>query len=193
MLIGKVLGNRYEIISKIGEGGMSVVYKAHCNVLNRTVAVKVLKEQYSHDEAFIIKFKNEALSVARLNSGYIINVYDVGKEDDIVYIVMEYVDGENLKEILRIQGKFSEKDTLVIAKQIAFALEEAHNKKIIHRDIKTQNIMMTSSGIIKVADFGIAKAVSGTTIVNNSDIMGSAHYMSPEQGRGGYVDNKTDL
>lgn len=193
MLIGKVLGKRYEIISKIGEGGMSVVYKAHCNVLNRTVAVKVLKEQYSHDEAFIIKFKNEALSVARLNSGYIINVYDVGKEDDIVYIVMEYVDGENLKEILRIQGKFSEKDTLVIAKQIAFALEEAHNKKIIHRDIKTQNIMMTSSGIIKVADFGIAKAVSGTTIVNNSDIMGSAHYMSPEQGRGGYVDNKTDL
>lgn len=192
-LIGKILGNRYEILEKIGEGGMSVVYKAKCHSLNRIVAIKVLKQEYSNDDEFLVKFKNEALSVAKLNNGNIINVFDVGQEENISYIVMEYVDGRNLKELLKIQKKFPVEKVLDISKQIAMALEEAHNKKIVHRDIKAQNIMLTTKGVVKVGDFGIAKAVSSSTITASGAIMGSVHYFSPEQARGGFVDERSDL
>lgn len=192
-LIGKILGNRYEILEKIGEGGMSVVYKAKCHSLNRIVAVKVLKQEYSNDDEFLVKFKNEALSVAKLNNGNIINVFDVGQDEDISYIVMEYVDGKNLKQLLKAQQKFSVEQVLDISKQIAMALEEAHNKKIVHRDIKAQNIMLTTKGVVKVGDFGIAKAVSSSTITASGAIMGSVHYFSPEQARGGFVDERSDL
>ncbi len=192
-MIGKMLGNRYEILEKIGEGGMSIVYKAQCQILNRIVAIKVLKEEYANDDEFLQKFKNEALSVAKLNHANIINVFDVGQDEDISYIVMEYVDGKNLKEILKEEKKFSAEKVMDIAKQIAMALEEAHNKKIVHRDIKTQNIMLTSKGVVKVGDFGIAKAVSSSTITASGAIMGSVHYFSPEQARGGFVDERSDL
>lgn len=192
-MIGKMLGNRYEILEKIGEGGMSIVYKAQCQILNRIVAIKVLKEEYANDDEFLQKFKNEALSVAKLNHANIINVFDVGQDEDISYIVMEYVDGKNLKEVLKEEKKFSAEKVMDIAKQIAMALEEAHNKKIVHRDIKTQNIMLTSKGVVKVGDFGIAKAVSSSTITASGAIMGSVHYFSPEQARGGFVDERSDL
>lgn len=192
-LIGKVLGNRYEILEKIGEGGMSIVYKAQCHILNRIVAIKILKEEYVNDEEFLKKFKNEALSVAKLNHANIINVFDVGQDEEVSYIVMEYVEGRNLKEVLRFQKKFPVSKMLDIARQIAMALEEAHHKKIVHRDIKAQNIMLTFKGIVKVGDFGIAKAVSNSTITASGAIMGSVHYFSPEQARGGYIDERSDL
>ncbi|MDO4793294.1 MAG: Stk1 family PASTA domain-containing Ser/Thr kinase [Filifactor alocis] len=192
-MIGKILGNRYELLEKIGEGGMSVVYKAQCHMLNRIVAVKVLKEEYANNEEFLKKFKNEALSVAKLNHANIINVFDVGQDESTSYIVMEYVEGRNLKEVLKTQKKFSTSTMLDIARQIAMALEEAHQKGIVHRDIKAQNIMLSSKGVVKVGDFGIAKAVSNSTITASGAIMGSVHYFSPEQARGGYVDERSDL
>lgn len=192
-MVGKMLGNRYEILEKIGEGGMSIVYRAQCHILNRIVAVKVLKEEYSNDEEFLRKFKNEALSVAKLNHANIINVFDVGQDGEISYIVMEYVEGKNLKEVLRFQRKFPTSKVLDIARQIAMALEEAHQKKIVHRDIKAQNIMLTFKGVVKVGDFGIAKAVSNSTVTASGAIMGSVHYFSPEQARGGYIDERSDL
>ncbi|MFC4804886.1 Stk1 family PASTA domain-containing Ser/Thr kinase [Filifactor villosus] len=192
-MIGKILGNRYELLEKIGEGGMSVVYKAQCHILNRIVAVKVLKEEYANNEEFLKKFKNEALSVAKLNHANIINVFDVGQDESTSYIVMEYVEGKNLKEVLKTQKKFSTPTMLDIARQIAMALEEAHQKGIVHRDIKAQNIMLSSRGVVKVGDFGIAKAVSNSTITASGAIMGSVHYFSPEQARGGYVDERSDL
>lgn len=192
-MINKLLGNRYEILEKIGEGGMAHVYKARCRLLNRTVAVKVLKPEFSNDEEFLEKFKNEAQSAASLNQQNIINIYDVGQENDISYIVMEYVDGENLKDLIHKKGALPKELMLLISKQIALALEEAHSKKIVHRDIKSQNIMLTKNNVVKVADFGIAKAVSSSTITAVGSIMGSVHYFSPEQARGGYVDERSDI
>lgn len=192
-MINRLLGNRYEILDKIGEGGMAYVYKAKCKLLNRTVAVKVLKPEFNNDEEFLEKFKNEAQSAASLNQQNIINIYDVGQEDDISYIVMEYVDGENLKDLIHKKGALPKELMVSIARQIALALEEAHSKKIVHRDIKSQNIMLTRNNVVKVADFGIAKAVSSSTITAVGSIMGSVHYFSPEQARGGYVDERSDI
>lgn len=192
-MINRLLGNRYEVLEKIGEGGMAHVYKARCRLLNRIVAVKVLKPEFSNDEEFLEKFKNEAQSAASLNQQNIINIYDVGQESDISYIVMEYVDGENLKDLIHKRGALPKELMIAISRQIALALEEAHSKKIVHRDIKSQNIMLTKNNVVKVADFGIAKAVSSSTITAVGSIMGSVHYFSPEQARGGYVDERSDI
>lgn len=193
MMIDKLLGNRYEILEKIGEGGMAYVYKARCRILNRTVAIKMLKPEFGKDEEFIEKFKNEAQSAASLNQQNIINIFDVGQDEDISYIVMEYVDGQNLKDEIHKKGAIEQETMVSISRQIAMALEEAHSKKIVHRDIKSQNIMLAKNNMVKVADFGIAKAVSSSTITAVGSIMGSVHYFSPEQARGGYVDERSDI
>lgn len=193
LLIGKILSNRYKIIEKIGDGGMAYVYKGKCKLLNRYVAIKILKPEFAHDEDFLMKFKDEAKSAAILSHPNIVSIYDVGHEDGIDYIVMELVEGKTLKEYIKENGKLNYNDALFITKQIALALEQAHKKKIIHRDIKSHNILITTDKIIKVVDFGIAKAVSNATIVNGSTVMGSVHYLSPEQARGMYVDERSDL
>ncbi|MEL7597042.1 MAG: protein kinase, partial [Clostridiaceae bacterium] len=183
-MIGTMLGNRYELLEKIGEGGMAEVYKAKCHLLNRFVAVKILKNQYSDNEEFVNKFKQEASSAASLTHNNIVGIYDIGSENSINYIVMEYVDGKTLKEII-IENKVLKYDeAIIIAIQIAKALECAHNNNIIHRDVKPHNILVTKDGIIKVTDFGIAKATSSVTITNSDRIIGSAHYFSPEQAKG---------
>lgn len=192
-MIGKVLGNRYEIVEKIGGGGMSVVYKAKCRVLNRYVAIKILRNELISDSEFVDKFKQESLSAASLNHPNIVNIYDTGIEDDIYYIVMEYIKGVTLKDYITQKGNLSEDETIKISVQVAEALKHAHANKIIHRDIKPHNIMITDEGIAKVADFGIAKAASSSTINNTSNVIGSVHYFSPEQARGGYVDEKSDI
>ena len=192
-MIGKVLGNRYEIVEKIGGGGMSVVYKAKCRVLNRYVAIKILRNELISDSDFVDKFKQESLSAASLNHPNIVNIYDTGIEGDIYYIVMEYIKGVTLKDYITQKGNLSEDETIKISIQVAEALKHAHTNKIIHRDIKPHNIMITDEGIAKVADFGIAKAASSSTINNTSNVIGSVHYFSPEQARGGYVDEKSDI
>lgn len=191
---GKILGNRYELLEKIGEGGMANVYTAKCHILNRIVAVKILKEEFTSDEEFAVKFRNEALAAASLNQENIINVYDVGQEGDIAYIVMEYVEGIDVKEYIRRNGKQEEQKAFFIVRQIACALAEAHRKKIIHRDIKPHNIMITKENRVKVGDFGIAKAVTESTITaTHGSVLGSVHYFSPEQARGGYMDERSDI
>lgn len=192
-LIGKMLGNRYEILEKIGEGGMANVYKAKCHLLNRLVAVKVLKDEYINDEEFNLKFQNEAKSAGSLNQQNIIAIYDVGEDGGYPYIVMEYVDGSNIKEIIHRQGKIDIENVIRYSRQIGLALKEAHENEIIHRDIKSQNIMITKNNVVKVADFGIAKAVTSSTITAVGTIMGSVHYFSPEQARGGYIDDRSDI
>ena len=192
-LIGKMLGNRYEILEKIGEGGMANVYKAKCHLLNRLVAVKVLKDEYINDEEFNLKFQNEAKSAGSLNQQNIIAIYDVGEDGGYPYIVMEYVDGSNIKDIIHRQGKIDIENVIKYSRQIGLALKEAHENKIIHRDIKSQNIMITKNNMVKVADFGIAKAVTSSTITAVGTIMGSVHYFSPEQARGGYIDDRSDI
>lgn len=192
-MIGTLLGNRYELLEKIGEGGMAVVYKAKCHLLNRFVAVKILKPEFTNDKDFVEKFKIEASSAASLSDSNIVNIYDVGSQDNINYIVMEYVNGKTLKQIIVDQGKIEEKRAIDIASDIASALDCAHKNNIIHRDIKPQNILVSDGGKIKVADFGIAKATNSVTITNTNKIMGSAHYFSPEQAKGIYVDCRTDL
>ena len=190
---GTIIGNRYEIIEKIGAGGMSIVYKAKCTKLQRFVTVKVLREEFVADEEFVSRFKIEAQSAASLSHSNIVNVYDVGKEDDTYYIVMEYIKGRTLKELIINEGPFDEKKIIEIAIKIASALQHAHNNHIVHRDIKPQNILVTPEGIVKVADFGIARAVTSSTVSTGNNAIGSVHYFSPEQARGGYVDEKSDL
>lgn len=192
-MIGKVLGNRYEIVEKIGGGGMSLVYKAKCRVLNRYVAIKILRDELTSDPDFIAKFKQESLSAASLAHPNIVNIYDTGIEEDIYYIVMEFVKGETLKKYITRKGRLTEQETLKISKQIAEALKHAHTNNIIHRDIKPHNILLTEDGIAKVTDFGIARAATSSTINNTSNVIGSVHYFSPEQARGGYVDDKSDI
>ena len=192
-MIGKLLGNRYEIIERIGGGGMSVVYKAKCNVLNRYVAIKVLRDELTSDPEFIDKFKQESLSAASLTHPNIVNIYDTGIENGIYYIVMEYIKGETLKDYIKRMNSLDEQETIRISRQIAEALKHAHSNKIVHRDIKPHNILLTSEGIVKVADFGIARASTSSTINNTSNVIGSVHYFSPEQARGGYVDDKSDI
>ncbi len=192
-LEGKMLGNRYEIIEKIGNGGMATVYKAKCHVLNRYVAIKVLKDEFTTDEEFIKKFAAEAQSAASLTHPNIVSIYDVGHEDNLYYIVMELIKGKTLKQIINEEGKLPWKWSINITTQIASALEVAHKNKIIHRDIKPHNIIITEDGIAKVTDFGIAKVVSNSTITAFGNTIGSVHYFSPEHARGGYTDEKSDL
>ncbi len=189
--IGMVIGDRYEVLEKIGTGGMSDVYKAKDHKLNRLVAVKVLKQEFSENENFVSKFRVEAQSTAGLMHPNIVNVYDVGDEDGVNYIVMELVDGITLKKYIEKKVRLSVKEAVSIAIQVAMGLEAAHNNNIIHRDIKPQNIMISKDGKVKVTDFGIAKAATSNTITSN--VMGSVHYTSPEQARGGYSDAKSDI
>ena len=189
-----ILGNRYEIIRKIGDGGMAFVYEAKDKLLNRTVAVKVLRPEFVDDEEFLKKFKREAEAVASLSHPNIVNVYDVGEEGKVHYIVMEYIDGQNLKDIIKNEGTLDEYTALDITKQIAMALSAAHKKGIVHRDIKPHNILISNEGrIVKVADFGIAKAASNSTMTNIGSIIGSVHYFSPEQAKGNSVNATADL
>lgn len=192
-LVGRYIGNRYEILEKIGNGGMATVYKAKCHVLNRFVAVKVLKEEFTTDEEFIRRFNIEAQSAAGLTHPNIVSVYDVGHEDNIYYIVMELIQGKTLKQIISESGILPWKWSVNIAIQIASALEAAHKNNIVHRDIKPHNIIITEDGVAKVTDFGIAKAVSNSTITAFGTTIGSVHYFSPEHARGGYTDAKSDL
>ncbi|QEK13607.1 Stk1 family PASTA domain-containing Ser/Thr kinase [Crassaminicella thermophila] len=192
-MIGKILGNRYEIIEKIGGGGMALVYKAKCKLLNRYVAVKILRPEFTSDEEFIRSFKKESQAAASLSHPNIVNIYDVGNDDDIYYLVMEYVKGKTLKQIIKEKGPLQLEETINIGKQIALALQHAHNNHIVHRDIKPHNIMITDDGRVKVTDFGIAKAVTSSTVTNTGNVIGSVHYFSPEQARGGYIDEKSDL
>lgn len=189
-----VLGNRYEILRKIGDGGMAFVYQARDKLLNRIVAVKVLRPEFVDDQEFLVKFKREAEAVASLSHPNIVNVYDVGEDGKVHYIVMEYVDGQNLKEIIQDEGSLEEYTALDIAKQIARALSAAHRNGIIHRDIKPHNILISKDGRqVKVADFGIAKAVSSSTMTNMGSVIGSVHYISPEQAKGKPLTSNADL
>ncbi len=192
-LEGRLLGNRYEILENIGNGGMATVYKAKCHVLNRFVAVKVLREEFTTDEEFVKRFNTEAQAAASLTHPNIVSVFDVGSEGDLHYIVMELIKGKTLKDIINEDGALSWKWSVNVAIQIASALETAHKNNIIHRDIKPHNIIITEDGIAKVTDFGIAKAVSNSTITAFGSTMGSVHYFSPEHARGGFTDAKSDL
>ena len=193
-LEGRLLGNRYELINKIGNGGMAKVYKAKDQVLNRYVAVKILRDEFTTDQEFIKRFEAEAQSAASITHPNIVSVYDVGNEGNLYYIVMELIQGKTLKEIIIEEGgALPWKWSINIATQIASALEVAHKNKIVHRDIKPHNIIITEDGIAKVTDFGIAKAVSNSTITAFGTTIGSVHYFSPEHARGGFTDSKSDL
>lgn len=193
-LEGKLLGNRYEMIEKVGNGGMATVYKAIDKVLKRNVAVKILRDEFTTDEEFIRRFEAEAQSAARLTHANIVSIYDVGVEGNLYYIVMELIQGKTLKEIIiKERGPLPWKWSINVAIQIASALEMAHRNNIIHRDIKPHNIIITEDGVAKVTDFGIAKAVSNSTITAFGTTIGSVHYFSPEHARGGFTDAKSDL
>lgn len=193
-LEGKILGNRYEIIEKIGNGGMATVYKSKDRVLNRYVAVKILRDEFTTDEEFIKRFRIEAQSAASLTHPNIVSIFDVGNEGNLYYIVMELIKGKTLKEIITEEnGPLPWKWSLNVVTQIASALETAHKNNIVHRDIKPHNIIITEDGIAKVTDFGIAKAVSNSTITAFGTTIGSVHYFSPEHARGGFTDAKSDL
>ena len=193
-LEGRLLGNRYEIKEKIGNGGMAMVYKAKDQVLNRFVAIKILRDEFTTDEEFIKRFSIEAQSAASITHPNIVSVYDVGNEGNLYYIVMELIKGKTLKEIIIEEGgALPWKWSTNIAIQIAAALETAHRNNIVHRDIKPHNIIITEDGIAKVTDFGIAKAVSNSTITAFGSTIGSVHYFSPEHAKGGYTDSKSDL
>ncbi len=191
LTVGMYLADRYEIVGKVGAGGMSDVYKAKDHILGRFVAIKVLKQEFSEDRNFVTKFRTEAQSAAGLEHPNIVNIYDVGSEEGLHYIVMEYVEGITLKTYIEKKEQLSFKEAVSIAIQVARGIEAAHNKNIIHRDIKPQNIIISTEGKVKVTDFGIARAASANTI--SSDVMGSVHYSSPEQARNGFVDNRSDI
>lgn len=196
-MIGKILGGRYEIVEQIGGGGMALVYKAKCRLLDRFVAIKILKEEFVNDEEFVRKFRRESQAAARLSHPNIVNIYDVGYEEDgnnkIYYIVMEYIKGKTLKEIIKENGKLPIDLAIDYSYQIAEALQHAHSNRIFHRDIKPHNIMITDDNRVKVTDFGIARAATSSTVTTTSNVLGSVHYFSPEQARGGYTDDKSDI
>lgn len=192
-MIGTLLLNRYKLLEKIGEGGMGIVYKAKCTLLNRFVAVKILKAELSDDEDFITRFKREANSIASLSHTNIVNVYDVGSENNINFIVMEYINGKTLKQLIKENVRLNSLKTVNIALQIAKALQYAHKNNIIHRDIKPDNILITEENIVKLTDFGIAKVADAGTLTNSNKIIGSVHYFSPEQAKGKFVDCRTDI
>lgn len=191
----KILGGRYELLERVGMGGMAVVYKATDKMLGRNVAVKILREEFKENEEFIRRFKVESQAAASLSHQNIVQIYDVGEEDGLHYIVMELLEGVTLKNYINSkEGILSKREAMNFAMQICRALEHAHSKHVVHRDIKPQNIVLTESGKIKVADFGIARAANNTTTVNSGQYaVGSAHYLSPEQARGGYTDNRSDI
>ena len=194
VLEGKLIGSRYEIIEKVGNGGMATVYRATDKVLKRQVAVKILRDEYTTDEEFIKRFEGEAQSAAKLSHSNIVSIYDVGVDGNLYYIVMELIEGKTLKElIIEERGPLPWKWSVNIAVQIALALEAAHRNNIVHRDIKPHNIIITEDGIAKVTDFGIAKAVSNSTITAFGTTIGSVHYFSPEHAKGGYTDAKSDI
>ncbi len=188
---GMIIGGRYEVEKKIGTGGMADVYRAKDHTLGRSVAIKVLRSEYCEDESFVVKFRAEATAAAGLEHPNIVNIYDVGSQDAFHYIIMEYVQGITLKTYIEKKGRLNYKETLSIAIQVARGIQAAHAKNIIHRDIKPQNIMISSEGKVKVTDFGIASAVSGNTM--HADVMGTVHYASPEQSRNGYISNSSDI
>lgn len=188
---GMMLANRYEIVDKVGTGGMSDVFKAKDHILGRNVAIKVLKQEFGEDINFVTKFRTEAQAAAGLEHPNIVNIYDVGSENKMHYIVMEYIEGITLKTYIEKRGKINFNESISIAIQVANGIRAAHNKRIVHRDIKPQNIMISTEGKVKVTDFGIARAASNNTV--NSDMMGSVHYTSPEQARNGFVDYKSDI
>ena len=188
---GTIIAERYEILGKIGTGGMADVYKAKDHKLNRFVAVKVLKPEFREDTTFIRKFRSEAQAAAVLTHPNIVNVFDVGDDNGVYYIVMELIEGITLKEYISKKGKLSVKEATSIAIQVSMGLEAAHSHGIVHRDVKPQNIIISMDGKVKVTDFGIARAASSNTI--SSNVMGSVHYSSPEQVRGGYSDEKSDI
>ena len=193
-VMSKVLANRYELFERVGEGGMSVVYKAKDRLLNRFVAIKILKPEFISDQKFIDSFRRESQNAASMSHPNIVNIYDVGREGNIHYIVMELIEGRALSDYIREQGPMAYPKVIALSKQIASALAFAHKNHIIHRDVKPHNVMITPNGTAKITDFGIAKAVNAATIVDNTDgIVGSVHYFSPEQARGGYVDEKSDI
>lgn len=189
--IGTIIGDRYEILEKVGSGGMADVFRAKCHRLNRFVAIKILKQEYSEDTKFVAKFRGEAQAIASMSHPNIVGIYDVGEEEGLYYIVMELVDGITLKKYIEEKGKLSVKEAVGISLQIANGLDAAHRNNIVHRDVKPQNILIARDGTAKVSDFGIAKAASSNTITANA--MGSVHYISPEQARGGYSDEKSDI
>lgn len=192
-MIGEILVNRYEILEKIGDGGMALVYSAKDHLLNRVVAVKVLRDQFAHDEQFVERFRREARSAASLSHPNIVNIYDVGETGQNHFIVMEYVQGNNLHDLIRTQGRFSKDFIVNVGKQIAMGLAHAHYHGIIHRDIKPHNILITDEGRVKVTDFGIAQAMSTTNLTQTGMVLGSVHYFSPEQARGVNVQASSDL
>ena len=190
--IGRLLDNRYEILEVIGTGGMAVVYKALCHRLNRLVAIKILKDEFSRDQEFRRRFHAESQAVAMLSHPNIVSVYDVSRSGDVDYIVMELIEGITLKQYLEKKGRLNWRETLHFSMQIAKALEHAHSRGIIHRDIKPHNIMILKDGSIKVADFGIARIGSAQNTLTR-EALGSVHYISPEQAKGGHVDCRSDL
>lgn len=192
-MLGQLLGGRYQILDKIGGGGMSLVYRAKDLYLNRIVAIKVLREHLTHDEEFVARFRREAQAVASLSHTSIVSIYDVGQDKDLHYLVIEMVEGQNLKEIINEKGKIPVREAVDIVVQICDALEHAHKHKIIHCDIKPHNIIITRDGKAKVTDFGIARAVTTATITHTGSIMGSVHYFSPEQAKGEIADEKSDI
>jgi len=192
-MIGHELGGRYEIITRIGGGGMALVYKAQDILLNRNVAVKVLRQQFTHDEEFIRRFRREAQSAAALSHPNVVSIYDVGQEGDTHYIVMEYVEGHNLNEIIQQRAPLQTEEAVHVAVQICDALEHAHHNQIIHRDIKPHNILIGNNGRVKVTDFGIARAVTSSTITQTGSVVGSVHYFSPEHAKGVNTGEKSDL
>lgn len=192
-MVGKTLAERYELLEKIAEGGMARVYRGRDLLLKRTIAIKILKDQMTGDAAFIRRFEREAQSAAALSHPHIVNIYDVGEEEGIHFMVMEYVDGKNLKEYIREKGKLAAPEAIKITRQIAEALEQAHQAGVIHRDIKPQNILFSRDGKVKVADFGIAIAGDGVTVTVGNTIIGSVQYISPEQARGEVAGAPSDL
>jgi serine/threonine protein kinase/beta-lactam-binding protein with PASTA domain len=192
-MIGHELGGRYQVIERIGGGGMALVYRAHDILLNRNVAIKVLRSQFVHDEEFIRRFRREAQSAASLSHPNVVSIYDVGQEDEIHYIVMEYVEGKNLNEIIKERAPLQVDESVRIASQICDALDHAHQNQIIHRDIKPHNILIGRNGRVKVTDFGIARAVTSTTITQTGSVVGSVHYFSPEHAKGVTTGEKSDL
>ncbi|MCM3746141.1 Stk1 family PASTA domain-containing Ser/Thr kinase [Paenibacillus pasadenensis] len=192
-MIGRELGGRYEILTRIGGGGMALVYKAHDLLLSRNVAVKVLRQQYVHDEEFIRRFRREAQSAAALSHPNVVSIYDVGQEEDIHYIVMEYIEGYNLNEVIQERAPLQADEAVRVAAQIADALDHAHQNHIIHRDIKPHNILIGRNGRVKVTDFGIARAVTSSTITQTGSVIGSVHYFSPEHAKGVSTGEKSDI
>ncbi|HWJ03342.1 MAG TPA: Stk1 family PASTA domain-containing Ser/Thr kinase, partial [Verrucomicrobiae bacterium] len=192
-MIGTLLGGRYEILFQLGGGGMALIYKARDTLLNRPVTVKVLRPEYTGDEEFVARFRKEAQAVAKLSHPNIVSVYDVGQENETHYIVMEYIEGRNLKQVIKELGTIPVKHAIDITRQICEGLQDAHENGIVHRDIKPHNILVMDNGRIKVADFGIAQIMSSITITSSETIVGSVHYFSPEQAKGGSTSIKSDI